>query len=75
MSRLRHTHRGFQRYMQISQTQLFIFVEGKIIDPHFYGKVCESAFQDTRIRYQIRTAKELPGDTGGKKALISFFTI
>lgn len=73
MSRPRHSNGGFRRYMQISRTQLFIFVEGKVIDPHFYGKVCESAFQSTKIRYRIQTAKELPGETGGKKSLISFF--
>lgn len=59
--------------MQMSRTQLFVFVEGKQCDPYFFAQVCSSAI-DPQTTYEITTARQLPGDTGGKQALINFFT-
>ncbi|MDM8561787.1 DUF4435 domain-containing protein [Candidatus Marithioploca araucensis] len=74
MNRLRHSWKGYRRKMQMSSYQIFVFVEGKINDPYFYGEICRAVVsQSSGIRYTIRQAKEIPGDTGGKSALIAFF--
>ena len=73
MNRLRHSPSGYLRYMQMSRTQVFAFVEGKKIDPFFYGKVCDSVCQSVRVSYEICSARELPEGAGGKQVLIGFF--
>jgi len=74
MNRLTHSFQGYRRKMQMSSHQIFVFVEGKINDPYFYGEICRAVVsQSSGIRYTIRQAKEIPGDTGGKPALIAFF--
>ena len=37
MARLLHSFAGYLRSMQVSSTNLFIFVEGKQSDPFFYA--------------------------------------
>jgi len=59
--------------MQMSRTQVFAFVEGKKIDPYFYGKVCASVCQSAGVSHEICRARELPEGAGGKQALIGFF--
>ncbi len=73
MNRLRHSYVGHLRLMQISSSHLFVFVEGKVSDPYFYAGICAS-IPDLRVRYEICTARQLPGTTGGKQALLSFFS-
>jgi hypothetical protein len=74
MNRLRHSFQAYRRKMQMSSHQIFVFVEGKINDPYFYGEICRAVInQSSGIRYTIRQAKEIPGSTGGKPALIAFF--
>jgi hypothetical protein len=71
MNRLTHSYKGHLRAMQISSTQLFVFVEGKQSDPYFYARICETTV-GLGARYEICQAEQLPGDTGGKKPLLSF---
>jgi len=59
--------------MQMSATQLFVFVEGKQCDPYFFAGICSTALNQ-QVSYYISTAQEIPGDSGGKQALIAFFT-
>lgn len=59
--------------MQISRYSVFIFVEGKKIDPYFYGKIADSVCLPSRVNYSIRIANELSGQGGGKQPLLSFF--
>ena len=73
MTRLRHSDSAYLRQMQMSQTQLFVFVEGKRCDPYFYGAICGEAIGD-RVRYEVVQASQLPGGAGGKKALLGFFS-
>lgn len=73
MNRLTHSWKGYRRQMQMSSHQLFVFVEGKINDPYFYGEICRAVISHHGISYTIRQAKQIPGDTGGKPALIGFF--
>ena len=72
MDRLYHSYLGYLRSMQLSSTAFFVFVEGIHSDPYFYSGIWES-IPNHPISYEIRAAKDLPGDTGGKNALISFF--
>jgi hypothetical protein len=74
MSRLKHSSpEAYHRGMQISTAQVFVFVEGKAPDPYFYENICGAVYQPNRIGYEIRLAKELGGDGGGKKVLLGFF--
>ena len=73
MNRLRHSFKGHLRFMQLSSTNLFVFVEGKQADPFFYSGICRS-ITDISFRYEICTAQQLPGATGGKNALFKFFS-
>jgi hypothetical protein len=72
MQRLHHSYAGYLRSMQMSSTDLFVFVEGKQADSYFYGRILAS-IPGLRVHHEIRHARELPGTTGGKKALLSFF--
>jgi hypothetical protein len=72
MTVLRHSPSGFIRAMQLSATQLFVFVEGQCNDPYVYTKICEAVCRPKGVAYEYRIARELPGGTGGKNALIQF---
>jgi hypothetical protein len=72
MTRLRHSPRGYLRYMQMSRYQIFAFVEGRT-DPYFYSKICESVCNPNGISYEVCRAQELPQAAGGKQALLSYF--
>jgi hypothetical protein len=73
MSRLRHSKNGFIRSLQISRYNLFAFVEGKVCDPYFYGKLCDITCSSSNYQYEVRIAKELPNNSGGKQALVNFY--
>ena len=76
MRRLHHSYAGQLRQMQISTIDLFVFVEGKQSDPYFYANICDSIpeLHLNQVRYEIFTARQLPGATGGKQALLNFFS-
>lgn len=72
-TRLTYTSdKAFFRSLQMSRTNLFIFIEGKT-DRYLYSKICESHFLNSKETYEIRLAAELPGNQGGKKRLIKYF--
>ncbi len=73
MRRLTHSFKAYLRYMQMSRHQVFAFVEGKVNDPYFYGKICDSVCHPSGVSYEICRAQELSVDSGGKQVLISFF--
>jgi hypothetical protein len=73
MGRLIHSYSGQLRSMQMSTTQVFAFVEGKQLDTYFFANLCNTAWGN-RITYEISTAIQLPGGTGGKNALLAFFS-
>lgn len=73
MSRLRHSIKGLVRSLQVSGSQVIVFMEGHENDPYFYLKICDSVCGPAGVSFGHRLAKELPGDTGGKDRLISFF--
>jgi hypothetical protein len=69
MARLTHSHDAFLRMMQMSEINMFVFVEGDT-DQFFYGLLCQRAYEG--IAYRIHTANELTG-SAGKRGLIAFF--
>ena len=58
--------------MQMSSSTLFGFVEG-FSDRYIYSRVVDDTCASRNIKYEIVTAEELPGQAGGKTALLSFF--
>lgn len=74
MSRLTRSINGYIRSLQMSRSQVILFVEGKS-DTYFYGKVAESVCRPAGISYGLCMAQELPEGSGGKKALITWFKL
>jgi hypothetical protein len=70
--RLHHSSKGFWKLLQISTFQLFAFVEGPSDSP-FYDGICSQVCKSRGIPFQVRTAVELPGATGGKPGLLAYF--
>lgn len=58
--------------MQMSQALIFALVEGKDLDPFFYGQICRSVCGPKGMRYELCKANELPPHAGGKTTLIEF---
>jgi hypothetical protein len=73
VSRLRYSPAAQIRTLQISRFSLFAFVEGREIDPTFFGRVCSSSCEPLGLRYQVRTAEELRIGHAGKASLIAFY--
>lgn len=74
MTRLVHSAQGYLRKMQISSTQFYAFVEGRL-DRTFFDKALSQAFSEKSINYQVVSMKEIPPGTGGKQALLGFFKL
>lgn len=72
-SRTAHSFGGMRRYMQISQTQVFLFVEGRDLDPNIYGRICGPVCRDFGKSYEIVLADRINGDGGGKGMLTRLF--
>lgn len=73
MNRLVHDRKALFRSMQMSQSDVFLFVEGIRNDRFFYSEICKRPISDANCRYQLVLARELPGGVGGKVSLIKFF--
>jgi hypothetical protein len=52
MTRLNHSFDGFLRYMQMSQTNLYIFIEGGT-DRYFYDSIVKDTCQQNNVKYEI----------------------
>jgi len=59
--------------MQMSQASIFALVEGKDLDPFFYGHICRSVCGPKDMHYELCKANELPPHAGGKTTLIEFY--
>src|ERR1043165_5845722 len=72
--RLTHTSfAAYRRLMQMSNVKVFVFVEGWS-DRYFYDKICNATLRSKGMPYQIVLAQELPSTTGGKTALLDFYS-
>src|SRR4051812_4442004 len=72
MGRLIRPPSAFKRYMQMSSTTVFVFVEGFDHDPYFYGRVCDPVLNTLELKYEIVAGWRLQ-DYGGKQVLLNFF--
>ena len=73
MNRLTHSFESTIRSFQISNTELFFFVEGGKNDRYFYSKTCAPLLGKSPFTYEFRMPEELPSLGGGKTALITLF--
>jgi hypothetical protein len=71
--RLVHSFSGYLRAMQMSTTSVFSLVEGKDVDPFFYGQVCNFVCSRHYLTYEVKKAEDLPPKAGGKTALLEFY--
>lgn len=67
--RTAHSFGGMRRYLQQSRTQVFIFVEGRDLDPQVYGAICASVCANSGKSYEIVIADRINGAGGGKGIL------
>lgn len=72
-ARTAHSFGGMRRYMQLSGTQTFIFVEGRDLDPDVYGRICGPICRELGKTYEIVVADRINGAGGGKGLLTRFF--
>lgn len=72
MTRLKRSHGGFIRSLQMSTVQIFAFVEGRLDRP-FFDRLLTRECSAKKVGHRIIAMKELPGGTGGKAALIATF--
>lgn len=72
MSRLQHSFLAFRRLMQMSRTQLFVFVEGTETDQFFYGEICSSVLPALNVSFEIVASARLEGG-GGKQIVLGMY--
>lgn len=74
MSRLTYSSlKAYVRSLQVSRIDIFVFVEGWS-DRYLYDRICAGYCPQNGAMHEVRTAAELPGQTGGKQALLDFLT-
>jgi len=68
-----HSPSAMRRYIQMSQNQIFIFVEGRDLDPYVYGRICGPICKDAGKNYEIVISDRVLGTGGGKQILTLLF--
>lgn len=72
-SRVHHSFAGMRRLMLLSQHGVFLFVEGRDLDPDVYSRICGAVCKEARRDYEIVIADRIAGGGGGKNILTHFF--
>ncbi len=72
-SRVGHSLGAMRRLMQLSRNRVFIYVEGRDLDPYFYGCICGPICNQHGLRYEIIVADRISGGGGGKSIIIRLF--
>jgi hypothetical protein len=65
-----HSFEGFRRYIQMSGVRFFTLVEGKEIDPYFYGEIVRPPCAQVGLVCELVRADRV-APVGGKDVLIS----
>lgn len=68
-----HTQNAIKRLIQMSRIQVFIFVEGRDLDPNVYSRICGSVCRNAGKSYEIVVADRITGSGGGKGILTRCF--
>jgi len=63
---------GLIKQIEISENNLFLFVEGKEIDPRFYDKVFDHLLFGLGVKYEIILPSKYVDGYGGKDGLLKF---
>jgi hypothetical protein len=71
MTRLSHSDSGFRRYMQMSNKDFFIFIEGKHYDEYYYNKIIEQKIQNGEFSYELVNSDRL--STPGKNGVLAYY--
>lgn len=74
MSRLVHSAAAIRRLAEMSQAAFFVCVEGWT-DRGFYSQLCDATLGARGLSFQIRTAEEIEGGSGGKQTLLTLFRL
>src|SRR5258708_36078079 len=72
-SRPGHSHAAMRRYMQMSRGHVYIFVEGRDLDPHVYAKICAPVCKAAGKPHEVVIADRIAGGGGGKTVLKKLF--
>ncbi|MFJ3775025.1 hypothetical protein ACIPX0_25350 [Streptomyces sp. NPDC090075] len=59
--------------MQMSQSQFFVFIEGKNSDGFVHGSNCDRALADIKVSYEMIRSDQIGGTGSGKTRLLSHF--
>ena len=72
-TRVGHSFGAMRRYIQMSRHRVFIYVEGRDLDPVFYGRLCGPVLRGQGLSHEIIVADRVAGGGGGKNVLIRLF--
>lgn len=73
-NRPRHSNlASYVRSLQMSDYDIFVFVEGKDIDPFFYSRLCSTALSEDNVSFKVRNSENIPECSAGKKGLLDLF--
>jgi hypothetical protein len=72
-TRVGHSVKAMRRLIQMSGNRVFIFVEGRELDPDFYSRLCRTICVERGLAYQIIVADRIMGAGGGKPILLRLF--
>jgi hypothetical protein len=59
--------------MQMSQEHVYIFVEGRDLNPHVYGQICAPLCKAAGKPHEVVIADRIAGGGGGKTVLKQLF--
>jgi hypothetical protein len=74
VTRLVHPTSALIRVLQMSDSDIIVFIEGWN-DRFFYDQLVKVGCDSLGLNYQIRTAKEIGAVADGKPALVSLFRV
>lgn len=63
---------SFIKTIEASRVNLFVFVEGKVVDPAFYDKIFNHYLSGLNVEYEVVIPSRILPNLGGKDALIRF---
>lgn len=61
--------------MQMSQSEIFIFIEGKSSDGFVHGQNCDRALAELNVQYELVRSDQLGTEGSGKTRLLSHFEL
>jgi hypothetical protein len=72
-TRVGHSLGAMRRLVQMTGKRVFIYVEGRDLDPNFYSRLCSEICIERGLDYEIVVADRVAGGGGGKGILTLLF--